>query len=137
MFMNLRSKCFNFTAFLSRYFVLLRQSFRQPSKTYLLGLLSNFFVILKYTLMIFQAILKLKETGRVRHVGVSNVNEEQLARLCAVGKPACLQVCSNLPTLVEGKVAKVKGKVAAFNKNHEIAICTEPSMLSSTDCVRR
>lgn len=28
----------------------------------------------------------------MRHVGVSNVNEEQLTRLCAVEKPACLQI---------------------------------------------
>lgn len=41
---------------------------------------------------IFQAILKLKESGRVRHVGVSNVNEKQLRRLCDVSRPACLQV---------------------------------------------
>lgn len=40
----------------------------------------------------FQQMLKLKESGRVRHVGVSNMNEEQLGRLCAVEKPACLQV---------------------------------------------
>ncbi|XP_045776668.1 aldo-keto reductase family 1 member C15-like isoform X1 [Maniola jurtina] len=39
-----------------------------------------------------QKLLKLKESGRVRHVGVSNMNEEQLSRLCAVEKPACLQV---------------------------------------------
>nr|XP_032521509.1 rho crystallin-like isoform X1 [Danaus plexippus plexippus] len=39
-----------------------------------------------------KAVLKLKESGRVRHVGVSNVNEEQLIRLTAVEKPACLQV---------------------------------------------
>ncbi|KAI8425191.1 hypothetical protein MSG28_007015 [Choristoneura fumiferana] len=39
-----------------------------------------------------QAVLKLREGGAVRHVGVSNVNEEQLARLCAVERPACLQV---------------------------------------------
>lgn len=42
--------------------------------------------------MSFQAILKLKESGRVKHVGVSNLNAEQLARLSRVGKPACLQV---------------------------------------------
>nr|XP_026489752.1 alcohol dehydrogenase [NADP(+)]-like [Vanessa tameamea] len=41
---------------------------------------------------VWKAILKLKESGRVRHVGVSNVNEEQIKRLCAVEKPACLQV---------------------------------------------
>ncbi|XP_059053387.1 aldo-keto reductase family 1 member A1-like [Achroia grisella] len=41
---------------------------------------------------VWKAILKLKESGRVRHVGVSNVNEEQLRRLCAVEKPACLQI---------------------------------------------
>lgn len=42
--------------------------------------------------MTFQAILKLKESGRVNHVGVSNLNEEQLTRLTSVSKPACLQV---------------------------------------------
>ncbi|XP_061384436.1 aldo-keto reductase family 1 member A1-like [Danaus plexippus] len=41
---------------------------------------------------VWKAVLKLKESGRVRHVGVSNVNEEQLIRLTAVEKPACLQV---------------------------------------------
>ncbi|CAH2045626.1 unnamed protein product, partial [Iphiclides podalirius] len=41
---------------------------------------------------VWKALLKLKETGRVRHVGVSNVNEEQLRRLCAVEKPECLQI---------------------------------------------
>ncbi|XP_031770164.2 aldo-keto reductase family 1 member A1-like [Galleria mellonella] len=41
---------------------------------------------------VWKAILKLKDSGRVRHVGVSNVNEEQLRRLCAVEKPACLQI---------------------------------------------
>lgn len=35
---------------------------------------------------------KLKETGKVQHLGVSNINEQQLKRLCAVAKPACLQV---------------------------------------------
>ena len=39
-----------------------------------------------------QAVLKLKESGRVRHVGVSNMNEEQIKRLSAIAKPACLQV---------------------------------------------
>lgn len=43
-------------------------------------------------LFCFQTVLKLKESGRVRHVGVSNLNEEQLARVCSVAKPACLQV---------------------------------------------
>lgn len=42
--------------------------------------------------VLLQALLKLKESGRVRHVGVSNVNEAQLHRLCAVEKPACLQI---------------------------------------------
>lgn len=42
--------------------------------------------------MYFQAVLKLKESGKVRHVGVSNMNEEQLKRLSAIAKPACLQV---------------------------------------------
>ncbi|XP_045776669.1 aldo-keto reductase family 1 member A1-like isoform X2 [Maniola jurtina] len=41
---------------------------------------------------VWKKLLKLKESGRVRHVGVSNMNEEQLSRLCAVEKPACLQV---------------------------------------------
>ncbi|XP_060805327.1 aldo-keto reductase family 1 member A1 [Amyelois transitella] len=41
---------------------------------------------------VWKSICKLKESGRVRHVGVSNVNEEQLKRLCAVQKPACLQI---------------------------------------------
>ncbi|KAL0869243.1 hypothetical protein ABMA27_007514 [Loxostege sticticalis] len=41
---------------------------------------------------VWKAILKLKESGRVKHVGVSNLNAEQLARLSRVGKPACLQV---------------------------------------------
>lgn len=40
----------------------------------------------------FQTVLKLKESGRVRHVGVSNLNAEQLSRVCSVAKPACLQV---------------------------------------------
>ncbi|GBP04167.1 1,5-anhydro-D-fructose reductase [Eumeta japonica] len=34
----------------------------------------------------------LKKSGRARNVGVSNVNAEQLARLCEVARPACLQV---------------------------------------------
>ena len=37
-------------------------------------------------------MLKLKESGRVRHVGVSNLSAEQLRRVCGVGRPACLQV---------------------------------------------
>lgn len=41
---------------------------------------------------VWKAVLKLKESGRVRHVGVSNMNEEQLNRLNAIAKPACLQV---------------------------------------------
>ncbi|XP_039758106.1 aldo-keto reductase family 1 member A1-like [Pararge aegeria] len=41
---------------------------------------------------VWKEVLKLKKSGRVRHVGVSNMNEEQLSRLCAVEKPACLQV---------------------------------------------
>ncbi|XP_053614117.1 aldo-keto reductase family 1 member A1-like [Plodia interpunctella] len=43
-------------------------------------------------LSVWKSICKLKESGRARHVGVSNVNAEQLRRLCAVQKPACLQV---------------------------------------------
>nr|XP_034834109.1 aldo-keto reductase family 1 member C15-like isoform X1 [Maniola hyperantus] len=39
-----------------------------------------------------QKLLKLKESGQVHHVGVSNMNEAQLSRLCSVEKPACLQV---------------------------------------------
>ncbi|KAF9414321.1 hypothetical protein HW555_007718 [Spodoptera exigua] len=39
-----------------------------------------------------KTLLKLKESGRVRHVGVSNLNAEQLARVCSVQRPACLQV---------------------------------------------
>lgn len=34
----------------------------------------------------------MKETGRVKHVGVSNFNEEQLERISQIEKPACLQV---------------------------------------------
>ncbi|CAK1583493.1 unnamed protein product [Parnassius mnemosyne] len=41
---------------------------------------------------VWKALLKLKQSGRVHHVGVSNVNEEQLRRLNAVEKPACLQI---------------------------------------------
>nr|QMX42080.1 alcohol dehydrogenase AD4 [Dioryctria abietella] len=41
---------------------------------------------------VWKSMCKLKESGRVRHVGVSNVNEEQLTRLCSVQKPACLQI---------------------------------------------
>ncbi|XP_063627855.1 aldo-keto reductase family 1 member A1 [Cydia splendana] len=41
---------------------------------------------------VWKSLLKLKESGAVRHVGVSNLNAEQLARICAVEKPACLQV---------------------------------------------
>ncbi|KAJ0173721.1 hypothetical protein K1T71_010870 [Dendrolimus kikuchii] len=43
-------------------------------------------------LAVWKAIIKLKETGRVKHVGVSNFNEEQLQRISAIEKPACLQV---------------------------------------------
>ncbi|KAG7298062.1 hypothetical protein JYU34_018832 [Plutella xylostella] len=39
-----------------------------------------------------EALQKLKESGRVRHVGVSNVNAQQLQRLTAAGRPACLQI---------------------------------------------
>ncbi|CAH0400418.1 unnamed protein product [Chilo suppressalis] len=41
---------------------------------------------------VWKAVLKLKESGKVRHVGVSNLNEEQLKRITSVAKPACLQV---------------------------------------------
>lgn len=41
---------------------------------------------------VWKTILKLKETGRVRHVGVSNLNEEQLKRLSDIKKPECLQI---------------------------------------------
>lgn len=40
----------------------------------------------------FQTLLKLKESGQVRHLGVSNLNLEQLTRLSKIEKPACLQV---------------------------------------------
>ncbi|CAH1637652.1 unnamed protein product [Spodoptera littoralis] len=43
-------------------------------------------------LELWKTLLKLKESGRVRHVGVSNLNAEQLARVCSVQRPACLQV---------------------------------------------
>ncbi|XP_026734659.1 alcohol dehydrogenase [NADP(+)]-like isoform X2 [Trichoplusia ni] len=43
-------------------------------------------------LELWKTVLKLKESGRVRHVGVSNLNAEQLSRVCSVAKPACLQV---------------------------------------------
>lgn len=56
-------------------------------------------------LEIWKTILKLKESGRVRHVGVSNMNAEQLARICSVAKPACLQVENHIlcqqPDLIE------------------------------------
>lgn len=56
--------------------------------------LFDFLKVVTFNIVIcsFQEMLKLKESGRVRHVGVSNMNEEQLGRLCAVEKPACLQV---------------------------------------------
>ncbi|XP_034834110.1 aldo-keto reductase family 1 member A1-like [Maniola hyperantus] len=41
---------------------------------------------------VWKKLLKLKESGQVHHVGVSNMNEAQLSRLCSVEKPACLQV---------------------------------------------
>ncbi|XP_045528221.1 1,5-anhydro-D-fructose reductase-like [Pieris brassicae] len=40
----------------------------------------------------WKAMQKLKHSGQVRHLGVSNVNEEQLMRLCEIAKPACLQI---------------------------------------------
>uniref|UniRef100_A0A2A4IZX9 NADP-dependent oxidoreductase domain-containing protein n=1 Tax=Heliothis virescens TaxID=7102 RepID=A0A2A4IZX9_HELVI len=43
-------------------------------------------------LELWKTLLKLKKSGRVRHVGVSNLNAEQLARVCSVARPACLQV---------------------------------------------
>ncbi|KAI5643138.1 aldo/keto reductase family domain-containing protein [Phthorimaea operculella] len=43
-------------------------------------------------LALWKTVVGLKASGRVRHVGVSNVNEEQLERLCRVERPACLQV---------------------------------------------
>ncbi|XP_021193613.2 aldo-keto reductase family 1 member A1 [Helicoverpa armigera] len=43
-------------------------------------------------LELWKTVLKLKESGRVRHVGVSNLNAEQLARVSGVARPACLQV---------------------------------------------
>ncbi|KOB77198.1 Alcohol dehydrogenase AD5 [Operophtera brumata] len=56
-------------------------------------------------LAVWKSILKLKETGRVRHVGVCNLNSEQLGRVSRVARPACLQVENHLlcqqPTLVE------------------------------------
>ncbi|KAJ8713930.1 hypothetical protein PYW08_007550 [Mythimna loreyi] len=39
-----------------------------------------------------RALLKLKESDVVRHVGVSNLNAAQLERVAAVARPACLQV---------------------------------------------
>ncbi|XP_023940010.2 aldo-keto reductase family 1 member A1 [Bicyclus anynana] len=41
---------------------------------------------------VWKEMLKIKESGRARHVGVSNMSEEQLNRLSAIGKPECLQV---------------------------------------------
>ncbi|XP_072929998.1 aldose reductase-related protein 2 [Epargyreus clarus] len=41
---------------------------------------------------VWKTVLKLKESGKVRHVGVSNMNEEQILRLSAIEKPACLQI---------------------------------------------
>ncbi|XP_014372217.2 uncharacterized oxidoreductase MSMEG_2408/MSMEI_2347 [Papilio machaon] len=58
---------------------------------------------------VWKALLKLKDSGRVRHVGVSNVNEEQLQRLCAVEKPACLQVEVHM-------LCQQKALIAAANK---------------------
>nr|AII22003.1 alcohol dehydrogenase AD5 [Sesamia inferens] len=43
-------------------------------------------------LELWKTLLKLKESGRVRHVGVSNLNAAQLKRVCDVARPACLQV---------------------------------------------
>lgn len=43
-----------------------------------------------------QSILSLKESGRVHHVGVSNLNIDQLSRVTKVAKPACLQVENHL-----------------------------------------
>ncbi|KAJ8713929.1 hypothetical protein PYW08_007549 [Mythimna loreyi] len=43
-------------------------------------------------LEVWKALLKLKESGVVRHVGVSNLNAAQLERVAAVARPACLQV---------------------------------------------
>ncbi|XP_038206536.1 aldo-keto reductase family 1 member A1-like [Zerene cesonia] len=40
----------------------------------------------------WKAMQKLKDSGKVRHLGVSNMNEEQLKRLCEIAKPECLQV---------------------------------------------
>nr|QLI61979.1 alcohol dehydrogenase 1 [Streltzoviella insularis]QLI62144.1 alcohol dehydrogenase 3 [Streltzoviella insularis] len=53
---------------------------------------------------VWKAVLKLKESGRVRHVGVSNMNEEQISRLCKVSKPECLQIevhalCQQVPLI--------------------------------------
>lgn len=41
---------------------------------------------------VWKAIQKLKESGLARHVGVSNLNSEQLSRVCKVAQPACLQI---------------------------------------------
>ncbi|XP_028038636.1 alcohol dehydrogenase [NADP(+)]-like [Bombyx mandarina] len=41
---------------------------------------------------VWKTLLKLKESGQVRHLGVSNLNLEQLTRLSKIEKPACLQV---------------------------------------------
>ncbi|XP_050667876.1 aldo-keto reductase family 1 member A1-like [Leptidea sinapis] len=56
----------------------------------------------------WKEMLKLKESGRVKHLGVSNVNEEQLKRLTAIAKPECLQVevhilCQQAPLLEAAK----------------------------------
>ncbi|XP_028178349.1 aldo-keto reductase family 1 member A1-like [Ostrinia furnacalis] len=58
---------------------------------------------------VWKAILKLKESGRVKHVGVSNLNEEQLERLTRVAKPSCLQVEVHA-------LCQQKSLVAAANK---------------------
>lgn len=39
-----------------------------------------------------QTLLKLKESGRAQHVGVSNLSAAQLERVCGTARPACLQV---------------------------------------------
>ncbi|CAB3246110.1 unnamed protein product [Arctia plantaginis] len=60
-------------------------------------------------LALWKAVLKLKESGRVRLVGVSNLNVEQLERVCSVEKPACLQIENHI-------LCQQPGLVAAANK---------------------
>ncbi|XP_041969140.1 aldose reductase-related protein 2-like [Aricia agestis] len=57
---------------------------------------------------VWKELIKIKESGRVRHIGVSNMNEEQINRFTKLYKPECLQIEINVTCQQTSLVAEAK-----------------------------